>query len=126
MGGAPPLPLDFAPDTPKKGTFFAFFRGQKRPENGPKNPDFWAFFGILPAPGVVGAPRWRKPGCPPATLQGPHVGPGQGGFSAASVPPGENPTGRGPATRRTPNLGDQEAAPPKGLALSAAESARQP
>ena len=91
MGGAPPLPLDFAPPLPKKGHFLAILGG---------------------APGAgssqaTGEPGGRDPPTAAAHTQGPARPPGQGGPPPWGVPRG--PEARGP---QTDGFGGAEQAPP--------------
>ena len=85
MGGAPPLPLDFAPQGSKKAFFFAFFRaqndrflgrffGQKSGFSGPGDRGSWSFTRVPP-----GGPG-DDPGLTPAfvktarSIDGRHLG----------------------------------------------------
>jgi hypothetical protein len=101
VGGAPPLPLDFAPQGAKKGHFLPFFLVPEDPREGAKKRrkgGFWAPEGLCLGLRAVpwDPPRRGVPGGPPS--------PGAGGPDRARRLPG--PLSRAPVI---PPLGDRTA-----------------
>ena len=75
MGGAPPLPLDFAPQGAKKGHFLPFFLVPEDPREGAKNRQnggFWVPEGLCL--GLRAGPQDPPPGGPPGDPPSPGAG----------------------------------------------------